>query len=70
MIITETEGNFRRTYSNRGVLIHGGYPESDYAEAVDPIDTDRTYTETEIPIEQDEDDQFAEAGRILMGVIK
>ena len=61
-----------RTFSDSGVLIHGGYPEGDYAEAIDPIDSGRTYTETDIPIEQSEDEaeQYAEAGRILMGVIK
>lgn len=73
MIITENiDGGLVRTCSDRGVYIHGGYPEGDYAEAVDPIDQNRTYTETDIPIEQnvEENDQFAEAGRILMGVIR
>ena len=41
--------------------IHGGYPESDYDEAYDPIDSGRTYVETDIPIEQDE----AEAEEIV-----
>lgn len=41
-----------RTYSDRGVKIHGGFPEGDYAEAVDPISMNRTYTETEIPIDE------------------
>ena len=41
-----------RTYSDRGVLIHGGFPEGDYAEAIDPISMNRTYTETEIPIDE------------------
>ena len=71
MIIQEPYGeNLIRTYSDRGVYIHGGYPEGDYAEAIDPIE--RTYTETDIPIEQNEEDndQYAEAGRILMGVIR
>lgn len=59
-----------RTYSDRGVMIHGGFPEGDYAEAIDPISMNRTYVETDIPIEDesDEDSAFAEAGRILMGV--
>lgn len=67
MIVTEIIDDSIRTYSDRGVLIHGGFPEGDYAEAIDPIDAGRTYVETDIPIEETEDD-YAEAGRILMGV--
>lgn len=54
MIKTETIGNFIRTYSDRGMKIHGGQPEGDYDEALDPIGSGRTYTETNIPIESDE----------------
>ena len=58
-----------RTYSDLGVLIHGGSPEGDYADAVDPISAGRVYIETNIPIESaDENAEYAEAGRILMGV--
>ena len=39
-----------RTYSDRNVMIHGGFPEADYAEAIDPISANRVYTETNIPI--------------------
>jgi hypothetical protein len=39
-----------KTYSDQGVMIHGGFPEGDYAEAIDPITMNRTYTETNIPI--------------------
>lgn len=46
---------FIRTYSDAGVLIHGGFPEADYEEAIDPADSGRTYTETDIPIEGDSD---------------
>ena len=59
MIITETFINpldgreLIRTYSDRGMMIHGGYPEADYAEAIDPPNMGRTYTETDIPIEDD-----------------
>ena len=45
---------FVRTYSDRGMLIHGGVPEGDYSEANDPADLNRTYVETDIPIEGDE----------------
>ena len=61
-----------RTYSDRGVYIHGGYPEADYEEVVDPISAERTYIETDRTIELDETtiDEYAMAGRILMGVIE
>lgn len=64
MIKTETltirDKQFIRTYSDSGMMIHGGSPESDYAEALDPAELGRTYTETDIPIEGD-----AEADEIL-----
>ena len=57
MIVTETlEINgrqFTKTYSDRGMMIHGGMPEADYAEAIEPSEFGRTYTETDIPIEDD-----------------
>ena len=67
------ERDFIRTYSDAGMLIHGGMPEGDYSEATDPAEFNRTYTETNIPIDADEeeateDSEYAEAGRILMGV--
>lgn len=72
MIIQEiVDNDFIRTYSDRGVLIHGGFPEGDYTEAIDPISLGRIYVETNIPIEQEEENiniEYAEAGRILMGV--
>ena len=52
MIKTEIIGNLIKTYSDLGVKIHGGVPESDYDEAYDPIDSGRTYTETDIPIDE------------------
>ena len=55
-----------RTYSDRGVMIHGGFPEGDYAEACDPISMGRTYTETEIPIPSEEVSD-TEALNIIMG---
>lgn len=57
MIKTETvtinEKQFIRTYSDSKYMIHGGSPESDYAEAVDPAELGRVYIETDIPIEYD-----------------
>ena len=55
MIIQELIGNdLVRTYSDKNVYIHGGFPEADYAEAVDPVSMGRMYTETDIPIEEEE----------------
>ena len=45
--------SFTRTYSDAGYMIHGGYPEADYVEAVDPANLGRTYVETDTPIEGD-----------------
>lgn len=44
-----------RAYSDAGYMIHGGDPEADYPEAVDPIDAHRTYTETDIPVPEPEE---------------
>ena len=55
MIQTETitinDKQYTRTYSDAGMMIHGGMPEGDYDEAVDPAELGRVYTETDIPIE-------------------
>lgn len=55
-IIRETLDNgLIRTYSNKGVKIHGGYPEADYDIVYDPEDKaqERIYTETDIPVDED-----------------
>lgn len=52
---TVNDKDFIRTYSDAGMMIHGGSPEGDYAEATDPADLGRTYTETNIPIEEESD---------------
>ena len=55
-----------RTYSNRGLMI-----ERDgvmYEEAIDPAESDRTYIETDEPLEDPTEEDYAEAGKILMGV--
>lgn len=60
---------FNRAYSDRGMMIHGGVPEADYSEACDPAEYNRTYTETDIPIDDDTTvEDKAEAYDILMGV--
>ena len=73
-IVTETfrvgERDFVRTYSDRGMLIHGGMPEADYEEGLDPAELGRTYVETDIPIggsEEVGDADKAEAYDILTG---
>ena len=45
---------FIKSYSDKGVMIHGGSPEADYNESLDPAEFNRTYTETNIPIDTDE----------------
>ena len=69
MIKTETitigGKTFIRTYSDKGMMIHGGSPEADYAEALDPAELGRTYTETDIPIEGETDAE--EILNILLG---
>ena len=55
-----------RSYSDQGMMIHGGFPEGDYAESIDPEDAGRTYTETDIPIPSDELTD-TEALNIIMG---
>lgn len=46
---------FVRTWSTKKVYIHGGLPEDNYTEAFDLAALDRTYKETDIPIEEDSD---------------
>lgn len=50
IIYEQLENNLVKAYSDRGVLIYGGYPQAEYAEAIDPINLNRTYIETDIPI--------------------
>lgn len=72
MIITEfyktREDGVRltRTYSDKGVYIHGGYPEGDYEEAIELENANRTYIETNRPIES-EDIPPEEALSIITG---
>lgn len=72
MIVTESltinGKSFIRTYSDSGYMV-----ERDgirYSEAIDPAEFNRTYTETDEPIESDmtETEQKAQAYDILTGV--
>lgn len=61
-----------RTYSDSRLKIHGGYPETDYNEAIDPASMQREYVETDIPVDSDEPttEDKAVAYDILMGVVE
>lgn len=72
MVIYESfkagEADMTRAYSDKGVKIHGGMPEGDYDVAEDPTELDRTYTETDIPIDDETTEaDKAEAYDILLG---
>lgn len=58
-----------RTYSDAGMMIERDGVQ--YAEAIDPADSGRTYTETDVPIagtSMTETEEKAESYDILMGV--
>lgn len=53
MIKTEVlENGSIKTYSDEGFYIHGGIPEGDYVQAIDPPGVNRTYTETDRYIDE------------------
>ena len=62
-----------RTYSDANLMIRQDSTGNIYSEAVDPVGSGRTYTETDTPIEQTEDDRVAQleedskALKILLG---
>lgn len=49
-----------RTYSDANLMIRQDSTGNIYSEAVDPVGSGRTYTETDTPIEQTEDDRAAQ----------
>ena len=66
--ITINDAPFVRTYSDAGrAVVRDGIS---YAEAIDPADLApaRVYTEGDIIPDETTDEDYAEAGRILMGV--
>ena len=71
MIITENRTidgkEYIYTYSDAGYYIHGGDPEGDYIDSLDPADNPRTFTETDILIEDEEatEDDYIEALQVL-----
>ena len=50
-IVTINGRQFIHTFSDNNMKIHGGFPEGDYDDVYDPIDTGRVYTETSHIIE-------------------
>lgn len=54
-----------KTYSDRGVMIRQDETGDLYAEAVDPDFANRTYTETNIPIDDGDDEQEDTAEHLL-----
>ena len=70
MIVQELIGNdFVRTYSDSGMMIHGGFPEANYTEAVDPVSKNRVYVETDIPIPPPEPENEVEDMRNALGIL-
>ena len=58
-----------RTYSDKNVYIHGGFPEADYEDSIDPISANRVFVETDRPIiHEATDEEYSEIGKIMMGV--
>lgn len=50
----------RRTWSDAGFMIERDG--SVYSEAVDPVEFDRVYTETDIPVESESEDKIVSVG--------
>lgn len=65
--ITINGKEFIRTYSDNGFMIERDGVQ--YDEAIDPIGFNRVYTETDVKSESSNDD-YAEAGKILLGVVE
>lgn len=68
-IVTIRGKQFQRTWSDAGYLIDRDGAQ--YSEAVDPLDSGRTYTETDVPMESEpmtETEEKAMAYDILTGV--
>ena len=59
-----------KTYSDAGFMVRNVATDELYAEAIDPISAHREYTETDIPVDEEEPtvEEKAEAYDILVGV--
>lgn len=58
---------FIHSFSDKGVKIHGGFPEADYDDSLDPAEFNRTFIETDIPILMDESEALAILNYIVGG---
>lgn len=56
-VVTIRDKPYQRTWSDAGMMIERDGAR--YSEAVDPLNSGRTYTETDEPIEQEMDDESA-----------
>lgn len=54
VIYEDLQNNLVKSYSDAGFFIRGGFPESDYEEAIDPKSSNRKYVETSEKIPQTE----------------
>lgn len=54
VIYEDLQNNLVKSYSDAGFFIRGGFPESDYEEAIDPKSSNRKYVETSEKIPQPE----------------
>ena len=56
-VVTIRDKQYQRTWSDAGLMIERDGAR--YSEAVDPLNSGRTYTETDEPLEQEMDDESA-----------
>lgn len=72
-LVTTTKtinGNeYLHNYSDAGYMIKQDETDILFSDALDPINSDRTYTETDIMIEDEQtrDDEYTLIGKILFG---
>ena len=56
-VVTIRDKQYQRTWSDAGMMIERNGAR--YSEAVDPLNSGRTYTETDEPLEQEMEDESA-----------
>lgn len=54
IVYEDLQNGLVKAHSDAGFYIHGGSPENDYVEAIDPKSANRKYTETDRKIPQPE----------------
>lgn len=65
--ITINDADFVHTYSDTAHMIERN-DGARFADALDPINSGRTYTETDELIDPPTEEDYAQAGRIMLGV--